>query len=81
VGHDILGHAMNRRPRVELFASSGPRASPEECAAVMAAVEQFMRDSAPPRVAPAARDNPWLRAARLEEAGHVVTSAPLWGAG
>jgi hypothetical protein len=36
---------MNRRPRLELHGSS---ASPEEAAAVMAAVEQFMRDTAPP---------------------------------
>ena len=36
---------MNRRPRLELRGSS---ATPEEAAAVMAAVEQFLRDTAPP---------------------------------
>jgi len=54
---------MNRRPRLELRGSS---ASPEEAAAVMAAIEQFLRDTAPP---PAEEDKPvggWVRAARLE---------------
>ena len=36
---------VNRRPRLELHGSS---ATPEEAAAVMAAVEQFLRDTAPP---------------------------------
>jgi hypothetical protein len=53
---------MNRRPRLELQGSS---ASPEEAAAVMAAVEQFLRDTAPPP-APADPPSPWLLAARLE---------------
>ena len=55
---------MNRRPRLELHGAS---ASPEEAAAVIAAIEQFMRDTAPPPV-PAGRgpENPWVRAARLE---------------
>ena len=35
----------NRRPKLELVA---PAASPEEAAAVIAAVEQFLRDHAPP---------------------------------
>ena len=55
---------MNRRPRLELRGSS---ASPEEAAAVIAAVEQFLRDTAPPP-APPAQDgpSPWVRAALLE---------------
>jgi hypothetical protein len=55
--------AVNRRPRLELHGSS---ASPEEAAAVLAAIEQFLRDTAP---APAPVDpapNPWVGAARLE---------------
>ncbi len=39
---------VNRRPRLELHGSS---AAPEEAAAVIAAIEQFLRDTAPP-VAP-----------------------------
>jgi hypothetical protein len=53
---------VNRRPRLELRGSS---ATPEEAAAVMAAVEQFLRDTAPPP-AEEPRESPWVRAARLE---------------
>jgi hypothetical protein len=42
-------------------------ASPEEAAAVMAAIEQFLRDTTPPPAdAGAERVSPWVRAARLE---------------
>jgi hypothetical protein len=33
---------------------------------VIAAVERFLRDTAPPPAAPEAPPNPWVRAARLE---------------
>jgi len=52
---------VNRRPRLELHGST---ASPEEAAAVIAAIEQFLRDTAPP---PAETTiSPWVRTARLE---------------
>jgi hypothetical protein len=54
---------VNRRPRLELRGSS---ATPEEAAAVMAAVEQFLRDTAPPPAPDGPRESPWVRAARLE---------------
>jgi hypothetical protein len=54
---------VNRRPRLELRGSS---ATPEEAAAVMAAVEQFMRDTAPPPAPEPAPTSPWARAALLE---------------
>ena len=54
---------MNRRPRLELHGSA---ASPEEAAAVIAAIEQFLRDTAPPPAPPSEPENPWVRAARLE---------------
>jgi hypothetical protein len=54
---------VNRRPRLELRGSS---ASPEEAAAVMAAVEQFLRDTAPPPAPAEAAPSPWVRTARLE---------------
>jgi hypothetical protein len=54
---------VNRRPRLTLHGSS---ASPEEAAAVIAAIEQFMRDTAPPPAPPPERPNPWVRAALLE---------------
>jgi hypothetical protein len=55
---------MNRRPRLEIVA---PGASPEEAAAVIAALEQFMRDTAPPLAPdPSPPANPWKQAALLE---------------
>jgi hypothetical protein len=52
----------NRRPKLELVT---PAASPEEAAAVIAAVERFLRDHAPPP-APPEPSSGWVRAARLE---------------
>ncbi len=53
----------NRRPQLQLVTEA---ASPEEAAAVIAAVEQFLRDHAPP-AAPAEDKLPgWLAAARVE---------------
>jgi hypothetical protein len=54
---------MNRRPRLEL---RGSTASPEEAAAVIAAVERFLRDTAPPPAPPDPKPSPWVRAALLE---------------
>ena len=53
----------NRRPQLELVA---PGATAEEAAAVVAALERFLRDTAP-TVAPAPPPvSGWLRAARRE---------------
>jgi hypothetical protein len=68
---------MNRRPRLEIVA---PSASPAEAAAVVAAVEQFMRDTAPPPAPPAPASNPWARAALLEGVGAELAPSP-WGDG
>jgi hypothetical protein len=54
---------VNRRPRLELHGSS---ASPEEAAAVLAAIEQFLRDTAPPPAPVDPRPSPWVETARLE---------------
>ncbi|GAC1388032.1 MAG: hypothetical protein NVSMB48_27550 [Marmoricola sp.] len=54
---------MNRRPQLSIVA---PGASPEEAAAVAAAVEQFMRATAPVLTPPPAAPDRWQRAA-LEE--------------
>ena len=64
---------MNRRPRLELH---GSNASPEEAAAVIAAIEQFLRDTAPPPAPPAAVENPWVRAARREAIEREPTAGP-----
>ena len=53
----------NRRPQLTLM---GHSATPEEAAAVIAAVEQFMRDTAPAVADAAEPVSGWLRAARHE---------------
>jgi hypothetical protein len=58
----------NRRPELKLIASA---ASPEEAAAVVAALERFMRDTGPALVpAPEGIDG-WTRAALLEGVGRA----------
>ncbi len=59
----------NRRPELTLIA---PSASPEEAAAVVAALEQFMRSTAPATAAPAAELDGWRRAALLEGVAREV---------
>jgi hypothetical protein len=47
----------NRRPKFELIA---PSASPEEAAAIVAALERFMRETAPAAVPVEEKPNPWF---------------------
>ena len=54
---------MNRRPKLSIVA---PNASPEEAAAVVAALERFMRETAPLPAPPAPKRNPWQEAALME---------------
>ncbi len=54
---------MNRRPQIELIA---PGASPEEAAAVVAALEQFMRDTAPVPVVEEPKLDTWKQYALHE---------------
>lgn len=54
---------MNRRPQLSIVA---PDASPEEAAAVVAALTQFMRETAPVPAPPSPRRNPWQVAALQE---------------
>ena len=64
----------NRRPQLQLVT---PAASPEEAAAVIAAVEQFLRDHTPP---PAPVEEPppgWLQTARYE-AVEREPARPIW---
>ncbi len=64
---------MNRRPKLTIVA---PSASPEEAAAVVAAVERFMRETAPPAVAPAPRPDRW-QLAGLHEGVERQPAEPL----
>ena len=54
---------MNRRPKLEIVA---PSASPEEAAAIVAALEQFMRNTAPAPAPVDEKPNPWFMQGLLE---------------
>ncbi len=68
------GRRRPPRPSIELIA---PSATPEEAAAIAAALERFLHDTAP--VLPAAKEamTPWERAALAEGLG-LGAPAP-WG--
>ena len=66
----------NRRPQLRIVA---PSASPQEAAAVVAAIERFLRDTAPPLAAPEPARNPWQRAALLEGTGREPDAPSPWG--
>jgi hypothetical protein len=68
------GRHQPGRPRIELQQGA---ASPEEAAAIAAAIEQFLRDTAPPP-GPAPRMDPWLRAGLLEATGRGSSGAAPW---
>jgi hypothetical protein len=69
------GQRRPARPRIEL---SGSAASPEEAAAIAAAIEQFLRDTAPPPAA-GPRVSPWLRAGMLEGTRRDPAGPSPWG--
>jgi hypothetical protein len=54
-------------------------ASPEEAAAVVAAIEQFLRDTAPPPAPVSDAMNPWLRAGLFENVGLRPDEHSPWG--
>ncbi len=66
---------MNRRPQLRIVA---PGASPEEAAAVVAALERFMRATAPLPAPPAPRRNPWQQAALQEGVLREPQLPPPW---
>ncbi len=68
------GNRKPPRPQIEMLAS----AEPAEAAAVIAAVEQFIAETAPaPQSSPAV--NPWQRAALLEGVRAKEAFASPWG--
>ena len=68
------GNRKPPRPRIEMLSA----AEPQEAAAVIAAVEQFLADTAP-APAPSATVNPWQRAALLEGVRSKAGFASPWG--
>lgn len=71
------GRQHPARPRIELTRGA---ATPEEAAAITAAIQQFLRDTAPPP-APAAGISPWLRAGLFEGTGRPADARSPWGDG
>jgi hypothetical protein len=64
------------RPRIEVRQST---AGPEEAAAIAAAIEQFLRDTAPAPVAGGEPSDPWQRAGLFEGVGLHADSPSPWG--
>jgi hypothetical protein len=64
------------RPRIEMRQSA---ASPEEAAAIAAAIEQFLRDTAPPPAESAEPISRWLRSGLFEGAGLDPDGPSPWG--
>jgi hypothetical protein len=69
------GRQSPARPRIEVRQP----ASPEEAAAIAAAIEQFIRDTAPPPAAPEPRMSPWLRAGLYAGTGRDPAGPTPWG--
>ena len=71
------GRNRPHRSRIELAPGS---ASSEEAAALAAAIEGFLRDTAPaPTPATGPSLSPWTRAARFEAAGFAGDAPSPWG--
>jgi hypothetical protein len=66
---------MNRRPQLTIVA---PNASPEEAAAVVAALEQFMRETAPVLVAAPPKAPMWQQAALHEGVAREPSLPAPW---
>jgi hypothetical protein len=66
---------MNRRPQLTIVA---PDASPEEAAAVVAALERFMRDNAARVTASPPPRSAWLDAAIREGVTRAPRAAAPW---
>jgi hypothetical protein len=69
------GRQRPSRPRIEVRRGA---ATPQEAAAIAAAIEQFLRDTAPPPT-PALGMSPWLRAGLFEGTGRSAGQASPWG--
>lgn len=70
------GNRKPPRPRIELVSAT---ASKSEAAAVVAALEQFLADTAPPPADDSAAQSPWQRAALEEGIAARQVSGNAWG--
>jgi hypothetical protein len=70
------GKHQPARPRIEVKQAA---ASPEEAAAIAAAIEQFLRDTAPAPEPDGPAISPWARAALYESAGLDPEASPGFG--
>jgi hypothetical protein len=61
-----IGSGGGQRPASTRLRVIAPSATPEEAAAIVAALERFMRATAPAPGAPADAPDPWWRAGILE---------------
>ena len=69
------GKQSPARPRIEVRQP----ASPEEAAAIAAAIEQFMRDTAPPPAQSGPELSPWLRAGLFAATRRDPAGPSPWG--
>jgi hypothetical protein len=67
------GKQQPGRPRIEV------KQATEEAAAIAAAIEQFLRDTAPPPTPAGPRTDPWLRAGLFEATGRSAAGSTPWG--
>jgi hypothetical protein len=70
------GRNRPRRPRIEIKQSA---ASPAEAAAIAAAIEQFLWDTAPAPAPAGPSMSPWLRTGLFENAGLDPAGPAPWG--
>jgi hypothetical protein len=70
------GQRRQRRPRIEL---STPAASPQEAAAIAAAIERFIVETAPAAAPAGGATSRWQRAALLDGVGARADFDPPWG--
>jgi hypothetical protein len=70
------GKQSPRRPRIEIRQVA---TSPEEAAAIAAAIESFLHDTAPAPAPDGQALGPWLEAALLEGTGRHPEGGTPWG--
>lgn len=70
------GNRKPPRPRIELLTGASSRS---EAAAVVAALEQFLADTAPPPADDGPAQSPWQRAALEEGIAARQVSGYAWG--